>query len=391
MPESREATDKKTRGLRKSPPTRRLPMRWGELPHQELYQRALNAMALGSRERAGEDSLKNVLKHRLPDLDYDDHRRYIEIECCKIVEMLRVVRDEYRRYLEKEGCKPIAEVYWVVYRFGVIRYAVRLLREVASEYVDNTKVPFVQWEILYGSCFLPTFTIAGDLSVPESPKTPSLESVKDVIQGLIREETFEHVLDGGPFGREGQLYLTRQNPSFDFWGHGVDLFEIVEKRQVLWEDCKPWTAGLAHLFDNTQEEVNFEWSLLGQDAKRVESAFTKLSAFEKIAYEHLIDMRRNSRISRNLGESDWLKVLETLDKGGIALDAEFTDIPKKILEAVRRRGHQITTWKECYQSKQHVTMDNGKTYSLRREVTHAVHNAAKKAAYQRAKVWKFKE
>jgi hypothetical protein len=233
MLESREATNKKTRRLRKSPPTRRLPMRWGELPHQELYQRALNAMALGSRERAGEDSLKHVLKHRLPDLDYDDHRRYIEIECCKIVEMLRVVRDEYRRYLEKEGCKPIAEVYWVVYRFGVIQYAVRLLREVASEYVDNTKVPFAQWEILYGSCFLPTFTIARDLSVPESPKSPSLESVKDVIQGLIREETFEHVLDGGPFGREGQLYLTRQNPSFDFWGHGVDLFKPGAIAQVL--------------------------------------------------------------------------------------------------------------------------------------------------------------
>jgi hypothetical protein len=58
--------------------------------------------------------------------------------------------------------------------------------------------------------------------------------------------------------------------------------------------------------------------------------------------------------------------------------------------AVRRRGHQITTWAACYQYRALVHLDNGRTYSLRREVTHAIHNAAKKAAYQLAKVWSVK-
>src|SRR5438132_11239439 len=119
-------TRSRTRLLRGS----RLPVRWTELPHQELYRRVLDAMALGSRERASEDSLKHVLKRRLPELDRDDHRRYIEIECHKIVETLRAVRDEYRRYLQQEGCKPISEMYWVVFRFGVMQYAVSVLREI---------------------------------------------------------------------------------------------------------------------------------------------------------------------------------------------------------------------------------------------------------------------
>jgi len=165
----------------------------------------------------------------------------------------------------------------------------------------------------------------------------------------------------------------------------------VKRRQLLWEECGPWTAGLAHLFDGTQEELNFQWSLLTQDAKRVEAIFVKLSGFERIAYEYLVDMRRDTVSSRNLGERDWLKVLGALDRNKTTLEAALTKTPKQVLEAVRRRGHQITTWKECYQYNQRVILDNGRTYSLRREVTHSVHNAAKKAEYQLAKVWNVKE
>jgi len=190
----------------KSRASHRLPIRWDALPHQELYQRAITSIGLGSRERANQDSLKYLLKRRLSELDPGDHRRYVEIGCQRIVETLRKVRDEYRGYLEKEGCKPIAEMYWVVFRFGVIRYAVRLLREVASEYVNHTEVPYTEWEILYGNCFLPVFPLARvplarDPTVPDSmpalPKNPLPETVKDVIDGLVREQTFERVLVGG--------------------------------------------------------------------------------------------------------------------------------------------------------------------------------------------------
>ena len=122
----------------------------------------------------------------------------------------------------------------------------------------------------------------------------------------------------------------------------------------------------------------------------VESAFVKLSTFEKIAHEYLIDMRQHTASSRNLPESDWLKIMDALDKNGIEVEAELTDSPRQVLEAVRRRGHQITTWRECYQFRSRVSMDDGKNHSLRREVTHAIHNAAKRAAYQLAKVWSVK-
>jgi hypothetical protein len=361
-------------------------IRWVDIPHAELYQSVLNSLVLGSRERAKEDALRHVLKPRLPELARSDHRRYVEIECCKIVETLRAVRDEYRRYLEQERCKPIAEMYWVVFRFGIVQYAVRLLRKIASEYVISTKVPFAEWEILYGHSFVPCFPLAGSAK-PETPETPTPQSVTNTMRGLIVEDTVRHVGNGGPFGRAGQLELTRRIPGFAFWGPGITFPEIVKKRQLLWEECSTWTKGLSQLFDAAQAELEFQYSLLTEDAKRVESAFVKLSAFEKIAHEYLIDLRQSTASSRNLAESDWLKIMDALDKSGIAVEAELTAGPRKVLATVRRRGHQITTWRECYQSRSHVSMDDGKNHSLRREVTHAIHNAAKRASYQLAKVW----
>jgi hypothetical protein len=147
---------------------------------------------------------------------------------------------------------------------------------------------------------------------------------------------------------------------------------------------------LAQLFDSAQAELEFQYSLLTEDAKRVESAFLKISTFEKIAHEYLIDMHQSTASSRNLAESDWLKIMDALDKNGIGVDAEFTDSPRHVLEAVRRRGHQITTWRECYQFKSRVSLNDGKSHCLRRAVTHVIHNAAKRASYQLAKVWSVK-
>ena len=194
------------------------------------------------------------------------------------------------------------------------------------------------------------------------------------------------MLVGGPFGRDGQLYLTSRNPGFDFWGAEFNFGQIVKARQLIWEESNPWTEGLSRLFDSAQEELNFQHSFLAEEAKRLESAFTKLSAFEKIAHEYLADMRRSTTKSRSLGEGHWLKLFDTLDKGGIAVEDELTDAARRVLEAVRRKGHQITSWTECYQFRGGLRMDDGRTRRLRREVMRAVHNGAKKAAYQLAKV-----
>jgi hypothetical protein len=94
------------------------------------------------------------------------------------VETLRAIRDEYRHHLEEEGCKPIAEMYWVVFKFGIVQYAVRLLREIAFEYVIRSNVRFEEWEVLYGVVFIPKSPLSGVPTPPDMPQHPSAESVR---------------------------------------------------------------------------------------------------------------------------------------------------------------------------------------------------------------------
>jgi hypothetical protein len=58
--------------------------------------------------------------------------------------------------------------------------------------------------------------------------------------------------------------------------------------------------------------------------------------------------------------------------------------------SLSRQGSKIATWEECYNPKAGVTLENGKRYGLRREVTHLIHNAAKKAVYHLGKIWRQK-
>jgi hypothetical protein len=67
-------------------------------------------MAPGSRERAKEDALRHGLSRRLREMKKADHAQYVEMECCRIVESLRAIRDEYRRYLKEKGCEPICDM-----------------------------------------------------------------------------------------------------------------------------------------------------------------------------------------------------------------------------------------------------------------------------------------
>jgi len=342
-------------------------------------------MAPGSRERAKEDALRHGLSRRLKEMKKGDHAQYVEMECCRIVESLRAIRDEYRRYLKEKGCEPICDMYWVVFRFGVVQYAVKLLREIAAEYVICSEVPFEEWEILYGNSFLPKVSLSGGPIVPDEAETPSAQSVRGTINELILEQTFLRVMVGGPFSSEGQLLLTRRIPAFSFWGPDLNFPQIVDRRQILWRKGDPWTKGLAQLFDSAQEELNFQYSLLARERNRLESEL-ELSVFETIAYEHLGDMRRNAASSRNFKKEDWWKLFDVLDKSNVAIDEEFRDTPAKVLAAVRRKGHKISDWKGCYQFEGTVQLENGRTYLLRRQATHEVQNAAKRAAYSLGKV-----
>jgi hypothetical protein len=341
-------------------------------------------MAFGSPARAAEDSLKYVLKRRLPKLDPTDHQRYVELECHRIVETLRVVRDVYRSYLEKEGCKPIAEMYWVVFRFAVIQYAIKALRAAASDYITSSRVGPTEWQSLYG------YSLAFPLDPSDRKRREEeifQESVHNQIAGLVTEETLRPVMTGGPFGREGQVLLARSRPAAEFQIGQVTLMDSIELRQELWDKCRPWTEGLAALFDASQEELFCQSGALSEDGRRAELKLVSLSDFERIAYKHLLDMRQGKVNSRNLGEDAWLVLLRELDKQKVDLEAELRGKAKRVLAAVRRKGHKIESWERCYDANLRASLDDRKMYGLRRQITHSIHNAAKKAAYQLAKIW----
>lgn len=43
---------------------------------------------------------------------------YMQIECARLVEEVRVIRDTYRAHLEDLGCRPVHEMYGVVFEYG---------------------------------------------------------------------------------------------------------------------------------------------------------------------------------------------------------------------------------------------------------------------------------
>jgi hypothetical protein len=278
-------------------------------------------------------------------------------------------------------------MYWVVFRFAMIPYAVKVLRNAASDYVINSHVNTGHWQALFCYSFATVASLGPDFRTREASKDNWQESVRETIAELVGEETFEHVLTGGPFGRDGQIYIGRQRPSFEFQIGEMTLIDTIKLRQDMWEECRPWTEGLATLFDVSQEELFLQSDALTQDGRRAEATFSSLSELEKIAYRYLAEIGRQNS-GRSLGDGLWKMLLCELDEKDVLLDLELKGKAKQVLNAVRKRGHQIHTWNQCYDFKLRASLEDGRIYSLRREVTHALHNAAKKAAYQLSKIWK---
>jgi hypothetical protein len=339
----------------------------------------------GSRNRASGDAVRHLLKRRLPNLDSSDHVRYIELECQRIVEILRVVRDHYRIYLKNAGCKPIAEMYWVVSRFVVTRYAVKILRRAASDYVVNSKIESADWQLLFGYPSPKTLVPMGSSpSYSLSFDDNSPEAMEKIISGLVRETTFARVMPGGPFGKEGQTLLARQRLDMN---SRLSISEDIALRQELWDKCRPWTDSLATMFDVSQEEILFQLAELPEDARRAEAIFLTLTELEKIAYKHLIIVG-GQRTARSLGETAWKNLFRELDGEKLSLDSELTGRSKEVLSASRKRKAPIATWSQCYDADSFVSIGLGRTSTLKREVMHFLHNAAKKAAYQISKIQK---
>ena len=124
--------------------------RWGELPHHELYKKAMYLLELGSRARASSDSLRYLAKRRLTETDSSEHHdRYIEFECAALVERLRAIGETYRGFFKRKTFEMRAELSWALYYFGMRQHAMQIFREIAAEYIVSSNA-YLNWAILYG-------------------------------------------------------------------------------------------------------------------------------------------------------------------------------------------------------------------------------------------------
>jgi hypothetical protein len=354
-----------------------LPIRWNSVPHQDLWRVAQNTMTVGSRERSQESSLRYVLKRRLPKLDTRDHERYIELECCRIVELLRALRDQYRRYFEDRGATPLMEMQWLVCRFGVKEWAIMVLREAVFGYINNSSIDEGIVNVLYG----PPLSV-----IPLGRSANEKLSIQQIVDCLLHKDAFDEVVRGGPFGRQNQLRIGRSNPDAIITGRDKPL-DRMKDRQELWDECRPWTEGMAMLFDAAQEELFFQFNELGSAGRQAELELAKLTPFQTIAYSHMNFSKGKKTPSGGIGDDGWLALLRDLDKAQLNLKEELSGKAKLVLAAARKKGHLIDKWEVIYRSKVRVSLDDGKQYALKREVMHAIHNACRAAEDRLAKIW----
>ena len=140
------------------------------------------------------------------------------------------------------------------------------------------------------------------------------------------------------------------------------------------------------MFNVSHQEPFFRPGALPGNARHAESISLSFTELESTAYRYIADVGRNKRTARNLSRLVWKDLFRELDDKKISLDSELKGRAKEVLGAVRKKGRQIDTWSQCYDAKLRASLESGKTYALRREVTHFLHNAAKRAKYQLARV-----
>lgn len=341
-------------------------------------------MDLDSPARAATDALQSVLKKRLFRLNHEEHRIYIEIECARIVETLRVVRDTYREYLRTKIDGPLVEMYWVVVRFGVRDWAVMRLREAALEYILASQITKSDWTELYRHDTLMLLRSDEDKAKAAS-QSPLLDPATAVtaIRAILGTEVFNEIRMGGPFGSDSQTRYA--GPSII--PRRETLAEALARRLAKWEACLPWTEGLARLFDSAQEEVLRQFASLDADGAEAERAMRALSLFEQTAYKHLVSFKHRTPLMASPTEGTWRLLVKELDKLQVPLEANLDAKAVATLSRMRQKGSSIKSWHDCFACTARVTLDDGKSRTLRREMMHSVHNAAKNAALRLDKIW----
>jgi hypothetical protein len=349
----------------------------------------------GSRERSTEDSKLHVLRRRLNSLDEQVHFNYLEIECARIVERLRAIRDTYREVFTDWGFRPLSEMYWVVFRYGTIQASVSILREACFEYISATAVSKLVWTMLFEMRrplgFVPlgsplNFRRKADLPALDADEGEELlghDALKATLKHVISENSpSEITFSGGPFSREAQLRWWRQYPWPERFSDGLTASAELEMRRELWDRCRPWTEGLTKLFDAVQGEVEQQYEQLPPDARRARREYENISIFRRLSYIHLLDMRNGATTKRppRFCETDWISLMRDLDEHGVSLDQEASGQCGRLIEVLRKKGKTISTWQEAFQPNLRATLEDGKSRLLKPLLTKLIQNAARSAA-----------
>ncbi len=305
-----------------------------------------------------------------------------------MVETLRVVRDTYRAYLKPKVQGPLVEMYWVVTRLAVKDWALVRLRQAASTYILVSFVGEDPWNALFSFATpLSDFNALPEKQGQGAPgRVLSQEAVATALERLLPEDVFDEILLGGPFGREGQIQHARSAPVIGFPYDG-GFYDAVRLREAAWDAALPWMEGLSRLFDATQEELLYQMDSLGSDARMAEALYVQLPLFQRIAHKHLAAVNRHGADTARPGKEVWTALLHELNASGLCPDQALEGTARAVLMALRRKQKPVRTWAECYASSGVVTLEDGKARTLRREMMHAAHNAAKKVEYQLRNTW----
>ena len=258
------------------------------------------------------------------------------------------------------------------------------LRSAATEYIAASQVDEAKWTALFDfSRPYPEVLSLATSALGPNPLLP----LEKTIRALLPPTAFDQIIDGGPFGREYQIYFAQSLPGRAFLEGREGVDAAIRRRQRSWDDAKPWTEGLSTLFEVTQQEVFSQFEALGEEAKEAERRFVQLSDFERISYTHLVSFAHGEVVAKGAAKDRWPKLLRALDEAGILPDDALEGVARETLMTARRKGSKSRTWEECYVSSARLTLEDGKVRTLRRELTHAIHNVAKRAHYQLGKVW----
>ncbi len=267
-------------------------IRWDEFPHNKLRLKIYSRLGRNAVTRSAEDSSRHILQRRLPSLNAEDHRRFIELEASSLVEHLRYTRDIYQEFVDEQNCRPVLEAHWVVLRCAVFPTAIALLREQVIKYAKLSKIPGRDLSLLFG---IPTRTSCTDFvdgigfcCAPDlDDETPATDAELQSLGRLVDEDSLLGFRDirkggavfqlygGGPFSTD-DLRSIHNSWSLCALLQKITLVDWVGIRKKWWQMCSPWTDGLVSLFGCVQEELLSQWRALPRDSLTHELALKKL-------------------------------------------------------------------------------------------------------------------